>query len=161
LAVGLLIAAPLHLQRTEDGADGAPGVWQVGNHKMHRRTRTLAAVPLQAAQLAGEGGGLPGPPLGDIKEAAKQFGRFVAGQVATVERHWQAALAGKADMGIVCAAGDPGALAGAFASLHVLRHHLRSELPATIVYWGRDAAPTAAAMEFMQVTGSSEQRLGC
>lgn len=87
---------------------------------------TLLASAGAAAVRAGEG-------LDSLDPARQVFADFVAAHRGQLELLWQGRTEGIRERGIVIAAGKPGTLANAFASLYVLRHTLKSDLPVTIM----------------------------
>ncbi|KAL4419653.1 hypothetical protein ABPG77_000550 [Micractinium sp. CCAP 211/92] len=107
---------------------------------------TLLASAGAAAVRAGEG-------LDSLDPARQVFADFVAAHRGQLELLWQGRTEGIRERGIVIAAGKPGTLANAFASLYVLRHTLKSDLPVTIMYWGRVAGdvPTDETIAFMKM----------
>lgn len=58
---------------------------------------------------------------------------YLAANVTALEAAWAAGLAAAAPRGVVVSAGGGVASANAFATLHVLRHHLGCSLPAALM----------------------------
>lgn len=85
----------------------------------------LAAAGAAAVQAAAG--------LDDLVEAVDTFKDLVGSHGRELEHLWRGRLERLPEQGIVCAAGSPYTLANAFVSLHVLRHHLRCKLPATVM----------------------------
>jgi hypothetical protein len=69
----------------------------------------------------------------NIWPAKQVFASFVKAHHSQLEDAWRKRLKGAHDSGIVIAAGHPASLANAFVNLSVLRHLLKSSLPATVM----------------------------
>ncbi|KAL4424078.1 hypothetical protein ABPG75_001379 [Micractinium tetrahymenae] len=110
------------------------------------------AMPAAVLASAGAAAVQAGEGLEKLKPARRVFAGFVSTHRGQLELLWQGRIEGNRERGIVIAAGKPGTLANTFASLYVLRHTVKSDLPVTIMYWGKVAGdvPTNETIAYMK-----------
>ncbi|GAB4823069.1 hypothetical protein N2152v2_010115 [Parachlorella kessleri] len=72
----------------------------------------------------------------DLSQEAAAFRGLLAAAGNSLEANWRQQLAAQRPRGVVMSAGARRLLVNAFVTLHVLRNHLKCDMPATIMYWG-------------------------